>query len=494
MEADNHLAALWMAGRGGGPWIAWPEGDPRPVQDVVHVPVALSMWIHPAFGYGLVLLADVIVGFLGGWMLSREAGASREGALVGMIGVGAAPFVGGAVVFGLSEAWPIGWLALHGAFLLRTARTGSARDAAFAGLCLAAYALSGWYAATFAALAAPVWLARIGSRGADRRGWTLVLAAGALAVILVLPALAVFLRHGDAAGLAARGVPAWEPRADWRHGSGFGADPLQLVLPGTPDTELARTVYLGVVALGLGLLGARRAPWAAAGLLWMALLALGPWAQIAGRPIGPPFPLPAAWLSSALPPLQGIAGWYRAAGPAAVFLAPLAALGATWLVDRTRPWMGYVLALLVLFDGLVLSDAPWPRPTYDARPPEALLALEGDGPVVLLPFDEAGRGRPYHRWLPWLRRPVSEHYEGPDPLRQDAVIGWLQASCGGSAGRSRWPEAPPPAAEPSADQLTPGIDWIVVLRDRARPSCLPTATRVLGDPDVLTPEIAAWRP
>ena len=55
-----------------------------------------------------------------------------------MVATACSPFLAGMIEFGITEAWPVGWLALHAAALLRFGRTGAARDAALAGATLAA--------------------------------------------------------------------------------------------------------------------------------------------------------------------------------------------------------------------------------------------------------------------------------------------------------------------------------------------------------------------
>lgn len=489
MEADNHLWMLWRATQAAGVWENFPVGDARPLMDVVHLPLfALLAPIDPASAYGALFVADVAIALLGGYLLAREAGADEDGALVGMVALGTAPFLGGALVFGLSEAWPIGAYALHGALLLRVARRGRAGDALLSGAALAAFALAGWYQAFFAALGAPVWLLWAWrAHRPDRRRFALIVASGVLAVALVAPAFAWFVAHADVGGLLDRPLEAWQPRGDWRHGHGGGADPLALVTPTLERTELARTAYLGVVALVLAVVGAARPgggrlAWWGIGLF--AILAMGRWLTIAGRPIGGPLPLPAAWLA-VLPGAGAIAGWYRAAGVASVFVAAAAAVGATRLVHGRRgaPALAAALAVAVGADAIGLSDAPWPRPTYDPRPPAELLAVPGRGPVVLLPFDHGERRWPervpraYQRWQPWLGRPISENYEGPDALLDNPLLAWADRECaGGRAPRdARFAAAPPPETAPdaataaaAADELRRlGVEAIVLVEPRA---------------------------
>lgn len=519
MEADNHLWMLWRASQdllgGGGPWANWPVGDPRPVQDLVHVPLStLLMPLGPALAYGVVLSVDLAAAALGGWLLSREAGASRAGALVGMVALTTTPFLSGAVVFGLSEGFTLGWLALAGALALRTARTGSWRWAVASGLCLSAFFLSGWYALVLGMLSLPAWVVWVSRQHRpDCFRWGLLSASVLISVLPVIPPLLWFLGHGDAAGLAVREPPVWVAYMDWRHAPPGGTDPLNLLLPSLSSTELARSAYLGLGALGLGLFGAitrKEARWPWVGVVLMGFLATGWHLTIAGSPVvgTAPLPGPAAWLAAVLPPLRGMLWWYRAAGVAAVFLAPLAALGATRLLQGRSIYLALPLVLLVGADQLLLSDAPWPRATYEAHPPGALSRLPGEGPALLLPFDAGSRRWPqgvpraYQRWQPWLDRPISENYEGPDALLAVPVVAWADRECRSGRpapvqGEVAIPDQPPSPTEARAQlaQLhEQGLELIVVVRPRASTPnrCVGYLEEMVGHPTGVGPEASWW--
>jgi hypothetical protein len=301
----------------------------------------------------------------------------------------------------------------------------------------------------------------------------------------------------------------WEPRGDWRHGSAGGTDPLNLILPTVSRTELTRTVYLGIVALVLAGIGARardaRLAWI--GVALFGVLAVGRHAVFAGHPIGGPAPMPAAWLTWAFPFLAGVQGWYRAAGIAAVFLAPAAALGADTVGRRVQM---LALAGLVAADGLGMSDAPWPRPTYDPRPPASIAAVPGEGAALWLPFDHgdrrwpAGVPRVWQRWQPWLGRPVSEAYEAADALLANPLVAFADAACMGGRVRAddRFPTPAVPAVEPTAEEgraavadLRAGrVDVIAVVRPRAlTPNrCVAVLERHLGPAKGHNEDVIWW--
>ena len=131
-----------------------PAGFDLPLMD----PINLLWWAPGSlfggvFAYNLAVIGNLAVAALGGWMLAHELTGSRSAALVGMVATAFSPFLSGVIEFGITESWPVGWVAIHAALLLRYARTGSLRSAVGASLALAAVLLSGWYHAFFALVA-----------------------------------------------------------------------------------------------------------------------------------------------------------------------------------------------------------------------------------------------------------------------------------------------------------------------------------------------------
>ena len=499
LEADNHLWMLWRASVGGGPWAAWPEGFDKPLMDLPHLPVYwVGSWVSPAVGYALCWLVDVALAAAGGFLLAREVGASRPAALVGLVATACLPVMAGLLSFGISEGWPVGAYSLYLWAALRLARTGALGDLALAAATLALFALTGWYHALFALLAAPVVVGWAHAHGAHVRR---VVAAGLAAVVLVLPVLWRFVAQGHASDLAERAPQAFEPRADWLHSPSWGVDLLALVTPTLQDLPLSRTAYLGVSVLLLAALSGRRQRWAWVGAVWMAIFTLGHHLTVAGVPIPSPEPvrLPAAWLSAAVPVLYGLANWYRAAGMVGVFLAPLAALGAQRLAGARSGVLAVLLAVVWL-DLTVLSDAPWPRIHYAREAPKSLLAVPGEGPLLLFPFDNGQRRWPqrvpraYQRWQVDLQRPLTEHYEGPDPLLEVPVVAWIDRRCHGSrplmdvwAREQTVPEHAPALAEGQAQLgalAGQGLEAVAIVLPRAVDprGCRREAEHYLGRP------------
>ncbi len=513
-EADKHLWMWWWTVRealGGAIVADWPYGSDWALLDIVHLPLALvATGVHPGVAYGLAAVLDMGLALAAGWVLSREMGASPAGALVGMVCLGSAPYLAGVLVVGMTEAWPLGWYGLHLAAWLRFTRTGSRWAALAAVTSLAAFALSGPYYAFFAAMAAPLLLlwAWRGQR-ADPCRLAALVGIGLAAVVLVLPAFVWFLSSDPMGGVATREVVV-DP-TDLRGLAYGGADLTGPLLPRLHDDPMPKTTYLGLGAAALAVLGARHRPqarWAAVGCLLFLVLALGPVLCVGeALPLGTPIPLPAAWLTSAVPALRMVRDWYRAMGMAQVFLAPMAALGVTVLLRGRGAAWGVPAAALVLLDALLLSGAPWPRPVYDARPPGALAELPGSGPVVLLPFDKGeaswppGAPTPYLRWQVWWDRPLSEVMAGHSRLLEDPVFRWLDREC-------RWRRPPDPRRAEGSRPVAPsdsevertvsrladqGLELVVVVRPRTSdPStCEARVASLLGAPTATSP-LATW--
>ncbi|MCB9742205.1 MAG: hypothetical protein H6741_18570 [Alphaproteobacteria bacterium] len=491
-ELSNHLAMLWRAGAQlqgvEGPLGNLPEGSGIPLMDPINLPLYLAgAWLHPALGYGLMVCADLALAGLGAAALARALGGSRVAALTAAVAGLSAPFLSGVVSFGITESLPVGWLGLHLAAAIRAAERGDWRWWGASGLALAAFTLAGWYHAVFAVpveLGLLLWLAV----RRDLRGLAGGLAQGLLAAALLVPRL---LQH-----LAAREVWAdrWHPPAlppegaelAWRHTPAWGADLLNLGLPSLAEVPVSKSVYIGVVVIALAAIAGRRARLALGLAAPLLLLSLGLWLRVGGQAIAPGIGLPARWLTALLPPLEGLSHWHRALGPATVLLAAAAGLGAERLAER-RPALAWALPLLVLFDATAFSQTPWPRSLVSAEPPAAYAALQGEGGLVELPFDNAGgefdegERRIYERWQARHGHAIAENYEGPDALlRRSRLIAAADGLCGLSfTGPRAWrppqdlrrPEAlvDEAALRGAVKQLGElGVGWVALHRGRAR--------------------------
>jgi hypothetical protein len=412
----------WQAAHPGPAWSGWPEGTGLSLVDPVHqLWFRVGFLVNPSFAWNLAWFALVGVALAAGFSLGRAVTHREEGGWVGMAALGTSPFLHGVWAFGLTEDAAIGWYALHLSALVAFRRTGVKASLGVAALALLAYCASGPYSTLFAAVASPfavLWAAR------GERPWPYV-AAVAAGFVLASPVVAATL-GSDIVRRAATESPPFDP--GWRTAPQGGTDLLRLFLPVTDAVPSGRATYLGVFTVLIALRGVRNERWAAVAAGALLFLALGAELRVAGHRI---VPLPAAWMQELLP---GVHHWWRAVGPAQVWLAALAAEGAftAWKLRWERL---FAVALLLAADGLVFSGNPWPKEQYDPRPP---FDVPGDGAIVLVPFDEraefeAGPARRYERWAPWWGRPISESYDAPDPLARNRLVAAADAACRGEA-------------------------------------------------------------
>jgi hypothetical protein len=519
-ETDNHAWMFWRALQriaGAGVLANWPEDLPLPLMDVINLPLAALGAFHPALSYDFVLVGNVLLLLGAAWGLARQHVGPRA-AWVGMVAVACSPFISGVMEFGITESLPLWALVAHLAFLERLARDGRRRDALGAGLCLGAFALSGWYDAFFGVV---IELCLVPWYGMCSRRWGLLGAQAALGALLPLPALLRFLEMRE----FWRGrwhVPDSVPRAHldhWRWLRNYGTDALNLVLPSPEPAPISHSVYLGLGVLALAVLGIwatrRRAlPWAVLATVFV-VLALGHWIRVGGEALtlsGHPIPGPARLLVRVVPALVGLSHWHRAVGPATVFLGLLAAMGAERLVAR-RTGLALGLCGLLLAESIFLGQTRWPRAHYALEAPPIYASLGRPGALLELPFDN-GRmpfsqdpPRLYNRWQMVHGRPVAESYEGPDAiLATSRLAAVLDALCGVEPTRPPF-ELPPRAMRDPAPFADPavlaaeagalgraGFAYVVLHRGRAKTPARAEAllTRAFGAPRVDLGTWAAW--
>ena len=521
-ETDNHLWMFWRALTqllSSGPVANAPEGLPLPLMDPVNLPLAAPGFIvHPGLGYSGLVWGNVLLGMLAAWWLARQL-VSPRAAWVAMVAVGCSPFLSGVMEFGITESWPSWALAAHLGFLLRYGRGGRASDALVAGICLGAYALSGWYHAAFGVITELVFLPWLLWR---HRRWRGLVAQGALAAVMVLPALVRFLTV-RAFWQGRWHLPSSVPRAHldhWRWLRNYGTDALNFVLPSIEPAPVSHAVYLGLLVLLLALMGVwvrRReaAPFALAAGIFL-LLALGHWVRVGGEVVtlgGHPIPGPARLLVQMFPPLVGLSHWHRAVGPATVFLGVLAAMGAERMVVG-RTFRALLIAVLLLAESLLLGQTRWPRMVYEPELPAIYGALEAPGALLELPFDN-GRlpfsqepARLYNRWQVFHGRPVSESYEGVDAiLTSNHLAAVADARCGVQPTRPPHElpspnmrdgaalEAPGAMDEAVAGLAEAGFAYVVLHRARAQTPAQAEAllVRALGPAEIDLGSAAAWR-
>ncbi len=407
--------------------IGWPDGGrlmhPDPLGWLIQLP--LSALLGPVGGYDALLLVQLWLAALAGWLLgSRVAGSGWAGWLAGLAFAGS-PFLLGQALGGESEtvaAWPL-LLALWS--LER--RPFGWRGAVLTGALGALTALASWYYGAFFALYALAWWAL---RDRSRPG---ALALLLFAVFILGPALVYGGLLGQTDNLFQGPSLDAYLRDHPRTLAGMVGDPAGWLgfFPGALERAgHPRVQYLGTVPVLLALAGLRgRGRWWAGVALAALLLSLGPVLHVAGRAVtlggwSLPGPLAAvAWL-----PLVGLMRLpHRWLLLAALALALLAARGLVVLVGeqgrapgvtgraRGRVAVATLLAAgLVLFDLWAFSDVPGLRaggaPAVEGltEAPPIHRRLPGQGAVLDLPprmLDRDARGR----YLVWQRlhgRPV----------------------------------------------------------------------------------------
>ena len=115
---------------------------------------SVSVVLQPLFGlvctYNLLILAQLIGGCLGGFLLAREVGLRRSGSFLAGMMYGLSPYVlSYSAGSGVTETINLAWPALYLCYLLRTLR-GEGRQASLrAAVCLFLTAFACWYYAEF---------------------------------------------------------------------------------------------------------------------------------------------------------------------------------------------------------------------------------------------------------------------------------------------------------------------------------------------------------
>lgn len=419
----------WVAravGRGQDPFFThmlfYPDGVALHLQTLNSsnglLALPITALLGPIAGFNAALLLGFTLSGFFGFLLAYRVSGSLAGALIGGVVFACSPFH-------LTKAWDgqlewiaLQWLALYAYALLLALETGAARHALLAGLALALVGYTSWYVLLFVgiatALLAAIWLVR---PSVPLGRWLLIrqlALVGGLGLLLLLPVLlpAIGARGGGEAtprgaiddlvlihsanlydALLPSGIhPLW------------GAAVERLVRSWHPYIA-AWNIALGYTALalaGVALLGAWRAAWRWGALLLAAwVLALGPLLQIGAWVT--PIPLP----YRALLWLPGVELARRPSHfivIATLALAPLAALGARWLLERfaSATARRATLAIIALLLAVELLPPSWQLHRLSVHPffasaaatPGALLDLP-PRPESSLPLEaQIVHGRP----------------------------------------------------------------------------------------------------
>ena len=424
-EANNHFWMFWRAGQG-AVVSNYPVGVSFTLMDPVNWPVfALFARLDPALGYNAVFVFNLCLAFLGASLLARSLGVSRGASFSAGVACCCSPFLAGLGSFGITEAWPIGWLGIHCALVLTWSKSGRLLHLVGAGLALVAFLYSGWYHAVFVLMVEVGFLAWFLSRSEKQKAALFSLQA-LVAGLCVLPVFVRFLGQRDFwqgrwHGVPSESLPYW---SEWREVPRTGADGVNLFLPSFSSVSVSNSVYLGLVVLLLCVWAGKRARLLLAAAGFFVILSLGYRLTLMGHQTfwGGSVLLPAAWLTWVFDPLEGLTHWYRALGPAVLFLAVAASMGVERLAQRRPVWL-LLAPVLILADSLWLSQTPWPRDQISVVPPRVYEHVDrGGGAVLQIPLHNQRRDfsddvpRVHNLWQPLHGLVVAENYEGVDAV------------------------------------------------------------------------------
>ena len=354
--------------------------------------------------FNVVVLAQLAFGGWAAWRLAYAVTGDGFASAVAGVVYGFSPWMlAYSVASGVSETLGIGWIPLAAVVTLRTASTASKRDAVLAGLCLAGAGLSSWYYLVFAVVLCVFLLVASAFGVSDTlpppRGSSLraLLLAPLVAGLLLAPLAWAFISsiQGDAS-LGPRDRAAFTASKEYRDGFFRVTD---FVVPGKSRLRLsmvvdrlAKTPYVGWVALLLALAGLRRdwgraRPWGAGAALFF-VLSLGP-AILLTDAFATEYDVNLVYLVGR--PLLGFAlstSPYRIHVLTLLCVGVLAAMGLAE-ATRKRPVLGLAVALLALAETCWLSPAPFPLPVSPAVVPpvyDGLAMGETEGVLDLPPI------------------------------------------------------------------------------------------------------------
>lgn len=496
VDVWNHAWGPWWwwdsLSRGALPWettlLAYPRGGVLWFIDPVLAAggAPLVPLFGPAGAYNAMVVLYVAFASWSASRLARSLGVEGPARWVASAAFAGSAWVVCEVHNGISEAFDVGFVALALAWTEDAARAPSPRAWAKAGVGIGLAAV----ASPYLGLGAGVY-ALVRGLPAIRQAWL-----GAIVAVLVAAPPALGLRaqlHSDAA------IIKHPESMNDQLALHNAVDPRTFLAPlGFRSVDLGaegfeHSMYMGLLALGLAMLGLwrlRRADgegrwaWLRAPGPWIGLaagvslvFALGPylywgegWATLGGSRLRLPW-----WAIQKLAPGLAVTHPLRLGVPALAAVSGLAAVGAARLAPGRR---ALLLATVVLFDGLVISGAPWPMSTADARTPEALVtiaraagAAPGESAVLDLPTD-AGETMATSRYLWWQTAHGRPIVYGPDarastsPLIHDSAFRTLAAAStrrADEAHRLQLGGAADRAATRSLRDI--GIRWVVVHHD-----------------------------
>ena len=454
-EAIAHLWRLEMVTDGlfrHGPFVTasdrvlFPDGLYADFLDPINLLVyAPLVWLtgSDAIAWNGLFLAWIAIGTLGALALARRTGTdiAWSGPLL------VATTVLGAFWLGFDQAarteyLPALLLPLHLAWLDDALHTEDRKSPWLAGITLGAMALGGWYVAVFALVViAPVAIAW-SVAAPKRRAIRSLAIIGAVALLLVAPALVSYVH--SAAPMLERRPPI--PPSTRISVPGVTSIFHEVRIPWPPVflQGVDQPCYPGVVALGIAIAGAIASPslqrrrvfgWLAL-VGWILVWGAGSDVALADAQGKVTHALPGLprLLERLVPITSAMRGWTRigcVVGPI-VGLALVSALDAPM---ARWPRLRFAVPAFVL--AVVADTLTWPMPfelrarTFDPSAPSDMVAIARElpaGALVLLPHDVPVRGegtqslpamhQHFVLWRRELQRPMTDGYL----LRMDALL------------------------------------------------------------------------
>ena len=438
-DLGDHLQGIWWFGGEilEGRWplrstqTHFPSAPPLWFPDPVGGLLALPLRpLGPVRVYNGVVFLQLWLSGLAAWGMARDLGAQPAGALLAGLFLSVSPFLLGLVHSGVTESLGLGPVVLYVWALLRaTGRTPGEHKPKRWAFLWAGLALM------LVGLQSPVYLAGgILLAGGCALGCFSLLPrrVATMAGIMAVAAGPMLLLRGVIQSTLGRGgVVSREMAPGWLPDGLPATDLLGFFQPGAhyfPDTPalgnpgVLHVHYLGWMALGLVVLGWRRAPWLRVPTVVLGILCLGPSLCVAGThlpSLESPLLLPLSMIFMDGSPVDFIHHPYRLVGVLLPLLALLLAHGAGRLQAR---WIALVGAVMVA-ESLLISPVPWPLPATDAQAPSIYAQLP-PGPVMDWPPDATDWNRRYLRWQASHGRATAYGVNTvfPDAARHDAVL------------------------------------------------------------------------
>jgi hypothetical protein len=396
------------------------SGELTPANTFLFLPIT-AVW-GPVVSYNICLIFSFFASAVGAYLWVWQLTSRRSAALVAGVIFGFLPYRF-AHLIGHLELMSTQWLPLTLYALERFFTSRQVRWAAATGVGLSMLALSSWYYAYSALLLLPVYILLRTRPWRDfwliRKGWLGLGMIVLIGLVLVVPFALPYYR------LAAQGQISrtMDELMSWSLNPydffiphslhPLWGSALKSVFAQQASQPVERTVSLGLVAMGLGMVGllqSQRAPWAMAILLLWAmsyLIALGPVLHWRDSPVtlpsGSAVPLPTFALYKWMPFTTSARVMTRFSLWTGLMTAALAGWGMSVLVaglQAKSSRVGYLVVFLLIAAILFESYGMTPdKTTLRPRAVDVWLAQTHPSPVVILELP-----------LTQALRPIQDYY------------------------------------------------------------------------------------